>query len=633
MRAKAFYVKKEKRAPFSLLIFFTLLILIFAFFSLSLSAPGPARNVFAAYLIAFFGALFAVSTGLFIRSLESRKDWLQTLALEKAQKIRKKSREIIVLDHAIRWIATAPELGPLTQKIPELFAKITSATYVSLILVNPRQKTVSVDHYPAAEDPSRETHLRMAEQYLKKSGIKFRDLPAQAPQQREPPEENMLDRPSGPWIVLPLQSHDQTSGLVVLSRSHGQSVFSKADFRRATILATQLSETLQSIFYLRQVKAKADLYKQTCHMLVAAQNEIVEIKRLATIGRLLSNATHDLVNPLGTLIGYTELASRDFPSLAIRGYLREALREARRCQRIVQDLLMFARRKMPDRLPVDLPHVIEDALASISLTLQKRDIRIEKNWGPDLPKPQADPHQLTQVFINILMNACQALEDISGERRIQIDLRAVAFGIEICISNNGPSIAQENLERIFEPFFTTRGHSSGTGLGLNICTNIIKNHGGKITARNDGNAGAAFVITLPLGKDQTGDVLPPKSITKAVLVIDDEIEICNMVKEILEEDGLLVDIVCDGESALERLEAHYYDLIICDYIIPKMNGRAVYEHLKEIRPHQASRFSFMTGSTMGTEMQDYFEINRVPYLLKPISANDLLALTRILVNK
>jgi|GEM_PF-6171014 len=624
---------RERVGHFPFLILFGLLLFAVALSGLHLHPTPSTSYFFSSFPIIFFGTLLSVSLTLFIRSLESKKNWFQTLALEKTRKVRRKAREMIVLDRATQWISTLPALDLLSQKIPEIFAKIAAAEGASLLLLDTHKKATSFDHYPSENGTSKDIHFKVAERYVQRSGTKCRGIPANASDHQALFKELRIDGSSGDWIVLPLQTHRQLFGLVLVNRSAGQPSFTATDFRHMTIVATQLSETLQSTFYLKQAKTKADLYKQTCLMLVAAQNEIVEVKRMAAIGRLLSNATHDLKNPLNVFMGYTELASRKCLDPGIQEYLRKAFQEAQRCHRIVQDLLLFAQRKQPERRRVNLCQLMEEALSSLHFEIQKKNITIEKDWSAAIPQPLADPHQLTQVFINILLNACQALETVPGERKIHIGIHNAVPGIEIRFTDNGPGISKENLEKIFEPFFTTRANSSGTGLGLSICSEVIKNYGGRITAQNNPGVGASFVIALPLGEIQTDSTLLSEKVAKAVLVIDDEREICEMTKEALEEAGFLVDTEADGESALQRLENHYYDLILCDYIIPGINGGAVYEYLKTTHPRQASRFVFMTGSTMGMELQAYFENNQVPYLLKPLNVDNLIEMARELINK
>lgn len=633
MGVKALPVEAQKADRFFIFILFGLLALAFGLAGLCSNSMAGGKCYLASYLILFFGALFSVSLVLFIRSLESKKNGLQTLALEKTRRIRRKTRAMIVLDRAIQWISTIPTLDLLSQKAPELFAKIAGSESASLFLVDPNRKITSFDHYPATSNFAKDIHSKIAEQYLQR--FKDHDLgnPESTPVRQALFKGLDIDGASGPWLILPLKTHDQLFGVVLANRSADKPPFSTADFRHMAIAATQLSETLQSLFYLKQSRLKADLYKRTCHMLVAAQNEVLDIKRLAAIGRLLSNATHDLKNPLNVFMGYVDLALQKCDDPVMQKYLHTAFQEAQRCHRIVQDLLLFAQRKQPERHRVDLCQLMEEALSSLLLEAQKKNIVIEKDWATAIPRPFADPHQLTQVFINILLNACQALESVPGERKIRIGIHSAARGIEIRIADNGPGIAKENLEKIFEPFFTTRRDGTGTGLGLSICSEIIKSYGGKLTALNNPDTGASFVITLPLGKIQTDPALIDEKVTRAVLVIDDEKEICEMAKEALEEAGFIVDTEADGESALERLENHYYDLILCDYILPKMNGGAIYEYLKTTHPSQASRFVFMTGSTMGSELQFYFEEHQVPYLLKPLNTDRLLDVTRELINK
>src|SRR5258705_245414 len=211
-----------------------------------------------------------------------------------------------------------------------------------------------------------------------------------------------------------------------------------------------------------------------------------------------------------------------------------------------------------------------------------------------------DPHQVQQVFLNIINNARQAIESHQPSGCIRITTEeSSGQNVRIVLQDNGPGIPEANLSKVFDPFFTTKDVGKGTGLGLSLCYGIIKEHGGTVTVRSKPNQGATFVIELPLAAapapapaeaSEQIEPLPPQppnrreGVGKKVLVIDDEDAILQMVRETLSEHGYEVDIARDGEAGLRRLNQTPYDLTLCDWKMPGLNGQQGYERFRATKP-------------------------------------------------
>lgn len=233
---------------------------------------------------------------------------------------------------------------------------------------------------------------------------------------------------------------------------------------------------------------------------------LMEREKLSSLGVLVSSVAHDLNNPLAGIMGHAQLLLEDETDPERLGPLNEIMSEVQRCNRIIGDLLGFARRHPADARTIAPAEVLADTLALRERHLRAMGVRVETEIEADLPPVRAVAHQLQQVFLNVLINAEQALRDGGDSLHIRLSaLRECTGGrgtepkeaIEIVISNNGPPIPPETLPHIFEPFFTTKPSDEGTGLGLAICARIVQQHGGTIEVRSSTDEGTSFRMTLP----------------------------------------------------------------------------------------------------------------------------------------
>ena len=227
------------------------------------------------------------------------------------------------------------------------------------------------------------------------------------------------------------------------------------------------------------------------------QAKLAHAEKMAALGQLVSGVAHEVNNPLSGIVGFTDLLleNPELPEFA-RENLGIILQEAERTRLIVQNMLRFAREMPPQRELVQMNAVLRQTLKLRSYGLSNHNVEILERLAENLPVVVADPHQLEQVFLNILNNAFDAIEQSGRPGRIEVETIACAENVEIHFRDNGPGIS--NPDRIFEPFFTTKPVGKGTGLGLSICYGIIQAHDGEILCRNNANAeGCTFLIRLP----------------------------------------------------------------------------------------------------------------------------------------
>jgi two-component system NtrC family sensor kinase len=231
-----------------------------------------------------------------------------------------------------------------------------------------------------------------------------------------------------------------------------------------------------------------------------AQEEIMKSERLAMIGRLAAGVAHEINNPLGGILLFSRLLLQKAPSEGImRDNLERIERDAKRCQGIVQGLLDFARLREPKVETLDLNVLLEKTVNIFENHPLFLNIKIVKRYQTDLPMVSADPAQMQQVFVNIIMNAAEAM-DGKGILTIATKSGNRDDYVEISFTDNGKGISSDELDSVFEPFFTTKDIGRGTGLGLSISYGIIQKHGGTIKVLSQVGQGSTFVITLPKNK-------------------------------------------------------------------------------------------------------------------------------------
>jgi len=271
------------------------------------------------------------------------------------------------------------------------------------------------------------------------------------------------------------------------------------------LLAESFNAMLQS---LRQMRGDLEEWgrtleekvRQRTEELVAMQARVAQSERLASIGMLAAGVAHEINNPLGGILALTGLSVEDMreddPN---RENLEEVIRQTERCRDIVKGLLAFSRQSKSNIQLLDLNKVIEDTLFLVTKQALFFNINLVQNLAPDLPRVLADGSQCQQVFMNILMNAVQAMNE---RGTIAIATRCGASNsVEVAISDTGQGIPADQIDKIFDPFFTTKASGKGTGLGLSIAYGIVTTHRGTISVRSEVGKGSTFTVRLPIADE------------------------------------------------------------------------------------------------------------------------------------
>ena len=234
---------------------------------------------------------------------------------------------------------------------------------------------------------------------------------------------------------------------------------------------------------------------------VLLQAKLAHAEKMATIGRLVSGVAHEVNNPLAAILGFTDLLLEDpqVPESA-REELQIILRETQRTKEIVQGLLSFARQRPAQREPMQVNSILRQTIRLRSYDFSSHGVEVTEEFNENLHMAMGDAQQVQQVFLNILNNAYDAIQESGNRGKIRISTRQTTDFIEVAFIDNGTGVAQP--DRIFDPFFTTKPAGKGTGLGLSICYGIVRAHGGEIFCwNNEGETGSTFVVRLPIATD------------------------------------------------------------------------------------------------------------------------------------
>jgi signal transduction histidine kinase/CheY-like chemotaxis protein len=373
------------------------------------------------------------------------------------------------------------------------------------------------------------------------------------------------------------------------------------------------------------------------------QERLLQSEKMSSVGQLVSGVAHELNNPLTGIMGFAQLLLlRELEDTA-RRQVETIYAEAERASKIVSNLLTFARRRKAQKEPSNLNTLVERVLELRNYDLRVRNINTELELDAALPETMADANQIQQVFLNIIINAEQAMRGDGGEGAegtLRIRSSASDASVVVAFQDSGPGMSAETLRRIFDPFFTTKEAGEGTGLGLTISYGIIEDHGGRIWAESDQGRGTTFVIELPIVAGmapvprRAAEAAPATAMERRrILVVDDEESIQQLLTGVLEMDGHDVQVANNGREALERVRREPFDLIITDIKMPVMGGPDLYRHLSDEANPLARRVIFITGDTVAPETRKFLQGVDNAVLAKPFRLRDVRESVRLALGR
>ena len=369
--------------------------------------------------------------------------------------------------------------------------------------------------------------------------------------------------------------------------------------------------------------------------LIGAEQDITETKELASrlvfsdrmiaVGTLAGGVAHEINNPLATIAAQLQILDESHKDPGTR----DARTAVERIRTIVRGLSAFSRNDDESRHTIELNRVLDLAIGLTSNEIRHR-AKLVKLFGSP-PHVSANESRLGHVFINLLVNAAEAIPEGNADRHeIRVTTRIDPAGWAIVeIQDNGVGIPRELAGRVFDPFFTTKEVGQGTGLGLSICHGIVRSLGGEITLRSEVGKGSTFTVALPPateGPRTRAASAPPKpgeAVRGTVLVIDDDVMFSTSLRRLLASQHS-VTVVNNGRDALSRLKGgEQFDAILCDLMMPELTGAELHAELVVFDRELADRIIFITGGAFSPASQRFLE--RITNLCfeKPCDINEL----------
>jgi PAS domain S-box-containing protein len=377
------------------------------------------------------------------------------------------------------------------------------------------------------------------------------------------------------------------------------------------------------------------------------EQQLIQNERLAAMGQMIAGVAHELNNPLTAVLGVTELLRDSTIDDSARRQLEIAHRQARRAAQIVQSLLTFSRPPQPRKICLNLSELIQRSLQLHEHSLRSNRITVDFSAAPDLPLIVGDASQLTQVFLNLIANAEQAIREIRDHGTLRIRVSRAADRVLATFQDDGAGIGRDILPKIFDPFFTTKRPGRGTGLGLSICLAILREHNGEIEAQPLPEGGSLFTTWLPIARGTALFLAEPregaaesdaKEISRegaaaySILVVDDEESIREMISEGLSARGFNVQTAAGVEEALSLMERSSFHAVLCDLNLrgggAEDSGLGLYAAVTNAKPGGDRKpfFLFMSGELAATAVTEQLVKAGVQTIQKPFRISDLIAI-------
>ncbi len=539
--------------------------------------------------------------------------------------IRRRNRELMVLNSIAQTLTESLDLTDSLHRTLGQMAELFGLDATSLYLFDQDgtklRRVAAVGHRsefsrhfpPVSVKPELMQHIKAVHATF----LSAKSLPLPQVFRDAQTKEGLADA----YIVV-LWSKDRViGGLVVGSRTPRE--FSTADVNLLIAVGSQISSAIErSILYEETRQAYENLRR--------TQEQLLHSEKLAAVGQLISGVAHELNNPLTAILGYSQLltSSGQMGQQGIE-YADKLYKQAQRTHRIVQNLLSFARQHKPERVQVQINQALEETLALRDYDLRMHNIRIHLDLAENLPATSADPHQLQQVFLNMVNNAVDAILENSADGDLWV--RTALNGDRLCVefTDSGPGV--NDASRVFDPFYTTKPVGKGTGLGLSICYGIITEHGGTIQVRNIPTRGASFTIELPhqpvsaSGSSALGEKTNLGRDGR-ILLVDQDDSVLEAVGTILRGRDHRVKTARNIGEACALLEKEDFDLVVADlHISGGTNGGGIGEWLTRHKPALSHKLIWMCAVAPTEDAGENLSGDGRQILQKPFKASDLLA--------
>ncbi|MDH4137441.1 MAG: ATP-binding protein, partial [Anaerolineae bacterium] len=450
--------------------------------------------------------LEAIDRALSEKRLRDQKDQSSKGMIDVDQQLKRRVKELNILYSVGKSVTSLLDLEKVLNRIVEAAVFVTGAEEGSLLLVD---KDTGELYLRASlglgEKFARGFRLKV-EQSIAGQVVKTGQPILQSTQ-----EEETLKVKTGylvkSLVNVPLKAKDEVIGVLAVNNKMFSRPFTENDVHLLSALADYATIAIVNAQLYEETKRWSEelerKVEERTRELRAAQEQLLQSEKLASIGKLAAGVAHEINNPMGVILGFAQGILKTLPEdNSLRKPLTIVEKESLRCKRIVQNLLDFARHSEPTPHLTNINELIDTCCELVEHQISLQNVQLFKDYDPALPAIMADPHQLQQVFINIMLNAYQAMP---GGGSLRITTRTVDSELQVIFADTGTGIPSENLQNIFDPFFTTKEVGEGTGLGLSVSYGIVKAHGGDIEVESQVGEGTTFVIKLPLDKSEDNE--------------------------------------------------------------------------------------------------------------------------------
>jgi signal transduction histidine kinase len=417
-------------------------------------------------------------------------------------------------------------------------------------------------------------------------------------------------------------------GRVILSNSSFSETFSgvanlSADTQQEVEIVGRGTFQLQSLplnDHGYRIVFAADITDQ-----VQLRKKVTHLEKMAAVGRVLTGVAHELGTPLADIASYALIAERSTLSPDVRHMIGNVLTKAERATCLVQNLLTIAGITAPKRVSIDLNMIVKDAVERRGRRQNMGQFDLTLDLDPNLPKAMGDPSQIEQVVIGLLINAEDSIANLRNRPgSLQIRTCFRSGRIQLHISDNGYG---RDASRVFEP--------NENGVGLNICAEIVKDHGGELYAWSSYGGGSTLTLELPLYllDPDAGLGIGRCLRGKDVMVVDDEVHITELVSDVFTRHGARVQIANSGTEAYEKMRTKNFDLVVCDQHMPGLSGQSLFRLIESGDPTAPKRFLFITGDAISSDNRHFYAQNGVHFLRKPFRIQELLEAVEALFSR
>jgi len=454
------------------------------------------------------------------------------------------------------------------------------------------------------------------------------------PERLPPPDDRRPDaarqiRRRYPLYFIPILADTELFGELCLQLDRSAYGLTEQEEMGLLQCANIIQGSLEKIRLNDKLHRRSEELSQALWQTHQQHIKLLQTERLAAVGQLAAGAAHEINNPLAIINARAQMLLLKEQDPKKENDLKQITEQIERISSILSDMMDFARPAQPEITKINLPEILNKVSTFLDNGLKKRNVSISIHHGENIPVIQADPNQLEQVFLNILLNAKHAVEEQGGsiEARTWADPESETVCVSIC--DDGPGIPPGNLRRIFDPFFTTKEEGKGTGLGLSTSWGIIDKHYGTLDIQSKPGKGTCVTITLPQNLAKLKASSPEKSLALAptnqqhtVLVVDDESHIREILSEMLVAEGFAVKTAENGEEALRFLDSEAIELVLLDIRMPLTDGLTVLKTLNTHAPHVP--VLIITGQANREEMRQAEAMGALKCFRKPFHIKDLL---------